>query len=282
MVDSFVEIRILRPGDIAEARLARMPSGDQELVVVKTLRPELCTIDGVRRTFLAGARAAAELEHPNIARIVRVSDEDERRPFYATEWLDGLTLHEVEARLRQQKRRCHPGVACGIVSRLARALGAAHGHRPSPILHGDVRPDNVLLTREGVIKLLDFGVDETSVAVDYRAPEQLADLDVGPRTDLFAIGAVLWELLVGRHPFRAANTTETERAIRETPVRAPSTLARTPPALDPLVLSLLAKFPLGRPESATSVAESLETFMIDLGVRDLEREVRAMIDRSET
>lgn len=291
MSDRFVEVRLLRRGEIADTRLARMPSGDHAFVVVRTLRAELSAIDEVRSAFLRGSELASRLSHPNIVRIVRVGEE-ERRPFYAMEWLDGLTLHDVEARLRKQRRRPHPAVACGIASRVARALAHAHEHAAAaPLVHRSVCPDNVMLTRAGAIKVLEFGGARVTRAaatrsgilrasVEYCAPEELADLDVGPAADLFALGVVLWEMLVGRHPFRAASPAATEQAIREEPARAPSALARVPVALDALVLSLLAKFPLGRPRSAAEVADALDAFMVDLGVRDLDREVRAMLARS--
>jgi eukaryotic-like serine/threonine-protein kinase len=290
----FVEVGVLAQGEIADVLLATLTGRSSELVVVKRLRAALREADEARRLFAREVTIARTLDHPNIVRVVAVGD-DAGLPFLAMERLDGVTLEETEKRLRECGRRLHPGVACGIASLVAAALAYTHGLRtfdghPTPVIHRDISPDNVFLTRAGEVKLLDFGIARVASAlrmtksglvrgkVAYMSPEQLAGLEVDPRTDLFSLGVVLWEMLVGRHPFRARTVAGTMRAVAEQPVAAPSTSARVPPALDAITMGLLAKFPLGRPPGG-QVAELLARLSRELGVQDLAREIGSAVSR---
>jgi serine/threonine-protein kinase len=290
----FVEVGILAHGEITDVLLATMP-GHTSKLVVKRLRPELRAVEDARLLFAREVAIARGLAHPNIVRVLDVGD-DAGLPYLVMERLEGTTLHEIEDRLREQRRRIHPGVACGIAGRIASALAYTHSlqtvdGKASPVIHRDISPDNVFFTREGEVKLLDFGIARVASALRmtktglvrgklaYMSPEQLAGLEVDVRTDLFSLGVVLWEMLVGRHPFRARTAAETMDAIAEQYVEAPSTSARVPPAVDALSMALLTKFPLGRPQHARQVALALAQLSSELGVQDLGSEVSAVVAR---
>jgi serine/threonine protein kinase len=285
MAAPFTEVSRLAQGEIAEVILATLPNAPNATFIVKRLRGDLTGGSELAGIFRREIGIAARLVHPNIVRVVEVG-EHEGAPWFAMEHLDGQTLLDVTTTLVRRRKRMHPGVACGIAARIARALVYAHA---ATIVHRDVSPDNVMLTRDGETKLLDFGIARVLGTlpltrsglvrgkVAYAAPEVLAGLEAGPPSDLFSLGVVLWQLLVGRHPFAERGAVETMRAIREDPASAPSTHAsRVTPRLDALTLAMLAKFPLGRPTAAI-VASELDAASTAFGVRSVEHEVATLV-----
>jgi len=287
MAAPFTEVARLAQGEIADVLLATLPKAPGPTFIVKRLRHDLPSGSDLAGVFRREIAIAARLVHPNIVRVVDVGDDD-GAPWFAMEHLEGKTLLDVMTTLSRQRKRMHPGVACGIAARIASALAYAHAALP-PIVHRDVSPDNVMLTNAGETKLLDFGIARVVGTlpltrsglvrgkVAYAAPEVLAGLEAGPPADLFSLGLVLWQMIVGRHPFGAGSAVETMRAIREDPAQVPSThTSRVTPRLDAITLAMLAKFPLGRPTAAV-VARELDAGSAELGVRSLEREIETLL-----
>lgn len=220
------------------------------------------------RRFEVEARAVAELSHPNILTIHEFG-RDGRLLYAALELVEGATLGErlLEGPLPARK-------AVDIARQIARALAAAHA---AGILHRDIKPGNVMLTADGHVKVLDFGLarriadakdDGTASLVNltedgtvlgtigYMAPEQVRGGAVDERTDIFALGAVLYEMLCGRAPFARGNRAETLAAIlRDDPEPLPPTVA---PALRRIVTRCLEKTPAERYQSANDLALTLE------------------------
>ena len=230
---------------------------------IKVLRAELCEDDQQIERFIDEARAVNKIGHPNIVDIFAFGEMPDGRRYFVMELLVGETL-------RDRLRRGALGVAeAGAVIRpLARALEAAH---EAGIVHRDLKPENVFLVErrdeDPQVKLLDFGVaklghdpnrmyktgaGEIVGTPMYIAPEQARDSNqTDARSDIYALGAIAFELLCGRPPFLAKNVMEVLTAhLTEQPV-APSTLVDVPPEVDATVLAMLAKDPARRPTLAT-------------------------------
>jgi non-specific serine/threonine protein kinase len=225
-------------------------------VAVKVLTATGLGSEG-RARLLHEARAAAQLNHPNIVSVYDVG-EAERVPFIVMEFVEGASLHGR-----------WPAAFDEILSlgqQICAALEHAHAH---DIIHRDLKPENVLLTPDGVAKLMDFGLARLGASrmsadialvgtVFYLAPEQALGRPVDIRTDLYALGVMLYELTTGRLPF----TGDDPLAIIAQHIHAPVVPARThradvPPALEAIILKLLAKAPGDRYASAREVGAAL-------------------------
>jgi serine/threonine protein kinase len=210
-------------------------------VALKRLADNLARDDELHARFLREARLAARVAHPNIVRVYDVGEED-GVPFIAMEYVEGETLAAMLARRGVLLE--HEASALG--TQLFRALAAAHA---AGLVHRDVKPQNLLLRRDGVLKLSDFGVavglggTRLTMAgtvlgtAAYLAPEQARGEDVSPAADVYAGGAVLYELLTGRPPRIASSLAELGRPGPIEP----------PPVLADLVLACLAPDPRARP-----------------------------------
>jgi len=218
--------------------------------------------------FRGEAEALARLEHPNIIRIYEVG-EYEGRPYFALEFVTGGSL---EAKLRGAPQPARQAAA--LVETLARAVQAAHERG---VIHRDLKPANILLAADGTSKIADFGLAkrlDADVAQtrtgdilgtpSYMAPEQARGRNdaVGPSTDVYALGAVLYELLTGRPPFKGETVWDTlEQVVKQEPA-APRQLApRTPHDLETICLKCLSKEPTRRYRSAVALAEDLRRFV---------------------
>jgi tetratricopeptide (TPR) repeat protein len=218
--------------------------------------------------FRREAEAVARLQHPHIVQIYEIG-ECGGLPFFALELLEGGSL---EDRLRGTPLPPRP--AARLVATVARALHAAHGRG---VVHRDLKPANVLMTTEGLPKVADFGLakqldaaaGQTQSGVvmgtpPYMAPEQAAGRPsaITPRTDVYALGALLYELLTGRPPFRAATAVETlQQVLSEDAVPPRRLQPRTPHDLDTICLKCLRKEPSKRYASAEALAEDLERYL---------------------
>jgi eukaryotic-like serine/threonine-protein kinase len=221
-----------------------------------------------RERFQREAVAVAGLRHPNVVQIHDVGD-SAGRPYYTMEFVDGGSLAERLSGTPMPARQ-----AAILVATLASAIQAAH---KGGIIHRDLKPSNVLLTADGTPKVADFGLarrQEGGVALtlsgarmgtpSYMAPEQARGLThaLGPGLDIYALGAILYELLTGRPPFRAETAAETERqAIEQEPVSPSRLNARVPRDLETVCLKCLEKEPGGRYSTAGALAEDLSRFL---------------------
>lgn len=190
------------------------------LVAVKTLHAEGANDPALRSMFLDEARVATAVRHPNVCHVVEAG-EDRGTLYLAMEWIEGDALHTIVAKgLEQPGGGAFPEeVALRVVRHLARALAAAHAlsdtkGQPLGLVHRDVSPHNVLLSVDGQVKLIDFGIAKTRQRLSqttrsgvikgklkYMAPEQVDGGDVDLRADVWALGAVLYECLAGQRPF---------------------------------------------------------------------------------
>jgi tRNA A-37 threonylcarbamoyl transferase component Bud32 len=228
------------------------------VVALKRLPENLKEHPTAVRLFLREARAVAALNHPNIVTLYDAGQED--GAYYLTmEYLEGHPLHVPIAK----HGRFSPGDATRLGVQVMDGLGFAH---EAGIVHRDIKPGNLFLTRKGRIKIMDFGLakileevrKQASIIAGtpyYMAPEQALGRAVDPRADLYAFGVTLYELLVGEVPFKDGDVTYHHR---HTPAPDPrARRAELPAALAELVLELMAKKPDDRPPSAAAVRERL-------------------------
>ncbi len=241
-------------------------------VAVKVLPPSAAGEPDRLRRFELEARAAGALNHPNVLAVYDVGAH-ESSPYIVSELLDGDTL-----RGRIRAGGLTPRKAVELAVQVARGLSAAHQRG---IVHRDLKPENVFVTRDGHVKILDFGLaklsdearsdpeGETAThetrpgvvlgTVPYLSPEQVRGLPADARSDIFALGAVLYEMLARRRAFVGETTSEIQTAIlREEPPELATIDSRIPPALDRIARRCLEKRPEDRFESARDVAFALE------------------------
>jgi WD40 repeat protein/predicted Ser/Thr protein kinase len=240
----------------------------KRLVALKMILAGAHAADQERTRFRTEAEAVARLQHSNVVQIYEVGEHD-GRPYIALEFLDGGTLAE---RIRRAPVR--PPEAAALVETLARAVHAAH---QQGVIHRDLKPTNVLLTRAGVPKVTDFGLAKQldseagltqSGAIlgtpSYMAPEQAGGKGrrVGAPADVYALGAILYELLTGRPPFQAESPFDTVvQVVSREPVPPRQLQRRCPRDLETICLKCLQKEPARRYASALALAEDLRRFL---------------------
>jgi serine/threonine-protein kinase len=230
-------------------------------VALKRLAENLARDEDLRRRFLREARLAARIGHPNVVRVFDVGEEHDR-PFIAMEYVEGETLAELVAR----RGPLPPAEVAALGMQMCAGLAASHA---AGLVHRDVKPQNLLLGTDGVLKLGDFGIaaghDGTRLTlagtvlgtVGYLAPEQARGEQVTAAADIYALGAVLYELLTGE-PVRTAGPQAELGA--EGPLYAPDLAARAPDAPPELVGAVTASLsvrPEDRPPSAAALARLL-------------------------
>jgi serine/threonine-protein kinase len=255
-------------------------TGFRTLVVVKRILPHLASNSQFIRMFLDESRLAALLDHPNIIRIIEVGHDGEDY-FLAMELVQGKPLSAVLRKAQRERRAPTPALAAFVLAQAAHGLAYAHSltdgdGRPLGVVHRDVSPQNVLISFEGGIKLIDFGVARafgrvahTSPGglkgkIDYMSPEQASAEDVDHRADVFALGVVLWEALTGKRLFRRETELATMRAIVDDPIPRPSEVAPVPEELEAIVMRALRKRRDARFPSAHEMAVALERYAFSI------------------
>jgi serine/threonine-protein kinase len=279
---------------MAEIWLGRLegPGSFQKRVVVKRIRPSLIrqVQSGGRQVemFVREAELLARLEHAHIVRVLEFGVEPARRPgepdeyFIVMEHLEGLALRDLALRSWQAGRPLPVELVVRFVADACLGLAHAHGLRdaqgkPTNLVHRDVSPDNIFVTRPGVTKLLDFGIakrddsgtltttGELKGKVPYMAPEQLRAERLDARTDVWAVGVVLYWLLTGRRPFDGPNDVFTMKAILDDAPRPVRDLnPEVPPLLADAVLACLDKDPARRFGSAAALHDTLSLLLLGL------------------
>ena len=273
--------KILGPlgsGGMGEVYRARDEKLGRE-VAVKVLPEELSEVPEALARFQREARAVASLSHPNILAIHDFGSHD-GRAYAVTELLEGETLRD---RLLEEAMSVRKVVDYG--AQIARGLAAAHA---KGIIHRDLKPENIFLTRDGQVKILDFGLARSTDpwqeseavslsptvghrtaagtvlgTVGYMSPEQVRGEPADERSDIFSLGAVLYEMLTGRRAFSRDTGAETMTAIlREDPPEIEETGRQIPPAGDRIVRRCLEKRPAERFQSARDLAFALEAVSV--------------------
>jgi eukaryotic-like serine/threonine-protein kinase len=222
---------------------------------VKVLRRELASSPQMVARFLREALAVNLIKHPNIVDIYEFGELPDGRPFYVMELLNGTDLRSMLT----TRGRFHPSEVLEILAPVCSALEAAHAQG---IVHRDLKASNIHVEQRGnerIVKLLDFGIAKlihpdsgdvgltvagSRLGTSYTmAPEQIRGGTIDPRTDVYALGVVLYHLLTGQYPFRGEHMTDIERLHLESPAPRPSQSAPVSPGVDAVVLRAMEKQP---------------------------------------
>src|SRR5882672_2726234 len=262
---------------MAEIFLARGESGagvERYCVLKRILRDRASDVQFVQM-FLDEARLAAQLQHPNIAQVYDIGKLGDSY-FFTMEYVHGDTVRALLHRAVDLGRKLP--ISCVLTMMAGAAAGLHHAHvrvgvdgRALGIVHRDVSPSNLMVSYEGSVKLVDFGVAKASDRahetksgtvkgkISYLSPEQCRGKRVDRRSDLFSLGICLWEMLTAERLYRRASDFENMNAIvGEPPSRPSARRADVPPEIDELVLRLLAKSPDDRFQTADELIEALE------------------------
>jgi hypothetical protein len=267
VIPDYQILGVLGQGGMGVVHKARQVSLNR-LVALKMLWPNPSAGPEELRRFLGEAEVAAALQHPNIVAVHAV-DRDPARPFFTCELVEGGTLAQRIAGKPQPPRQ-----AAQVVRALALALHFAH---EKGIVHRDLKPANVLLTADGTPKIGDFGLARRLESPNgltrtgaimgtpsYMAPEQASGVcrQVSPAIDVYALGAVLYEMLTGRPPFQGETATDTVMQVLTSEPVPPSRLcSRVPRDLETICLKCLEKEPARRYASARALAEDCASFL---------------------
>jgi serine/threonine-protein kinase len=269
----------LATGGMAEVFLAIMPSdlGPAKPVVIKRLWPELARDPECIEMFLGEVRLSLRLHHPNVIHAYE-SGHDGDRHFLVMEYLDGQSLKHILDRFsgRPNQTAISLPLALKIVSDVLMALDHVHNltdleGRPLQIVHRDVSPQNVFVTCDGTVKLIDFGIAQSTQAanakppreakgrVAYMAPEQAAGAIVDHRADLFSVGVMLWEMAVGRRLWQGQTDAQIrERLLAGQPIPYLPKSHGFPPGLAAICSRALAVDPRERYQSAPEFQSELD------------------------
>jgi serine/threonine protein kinase len=273
-------IRKLAVGGMAELYLARQPGpeGFSKRVVIKRLLPGLTDDQTLITMFLDEARLAARLSHANIVQIYDLGSESGSY-FIAMEYVRGRNLAELQNAEAERGEATPHGIVAYIISRICRGLHYAHtltdqARRPLRVVHRDVSPNNVIVSFQGEVKLLDFGIAKAASHAAktqagllkgkyaYMAPEQCKGELVDHRSDIFAAGIVLYELVCRRRLFRRTSDFATMRAVIEDPIPPPSAVYdEVPDELETVIMRALNRRPEERYQSAQEMQIELEQAM---------------------
>jgi serine/threonine-protein kinase len=267
----------LARGGMAEVYLARQADEDGSVrhVVLKRVLMEMQHDPQMLQMFLDEGRVALRLFHPNVCHVYEVGESD-GLTYMVLEWVHGTSLRELVRRAKAQSTTLPIPLAVHIIAKIASALDYVHGARgldgrPLSIIHQDVTPHNVMLSWKGQVKLLDFGIAKTSVGegrgapqgkYEYMSPEQVRSEAIDPRSDVFALGVCLYEVLTGTSPYQRAGIPQTMTAIVEEPVPSVRAVRKDlADSLDRIVMRALAKKPTDRFSTAGEMQRALEDWL---------------------
>ncbi len=270
-------------GGMAEVYLARQGelSGFKTLVVVKKVLPHLAMKPDFIAMFLDEARIASMLDHPNVVRITEVG-RTETEYFLAMELVQGKPLAAILQQSEKARTPLPHNLAALIVANAAAGLHHAHQLTDASgallgLVHRDVSPQNIMVSFEGSVKVIDFGIaralgrlgDTNSGSLKgklgYMAPEQGRGEPVDARADIFSLGVVLWECVAGRRLFLRENDLATLRAVITEPIPSASRFAEVDPALDAIVRRSVARNVKERFQTAEEMRVALERWVFSSG-----------------
>lgn len=276
-------INKIASGGMAEVFLARATGamGFQRLVAVKLIHANFTRDQEFVKMFIDEARISMHLHHRNIVQVFDL-DKVGDTYFIAMEFVHGVNLYDVYERIASKNRWIEPPMALYLVAEISKGLHFAHTRpgadgRPLGIVHRDISPQNVLLSFEGEVKIMDFGIataaerlHQTAAGIvkgkyAYMAPERLQEQPTDARVDVFSVGVLLYELLCGENPFAGPSAVETIENVLEKEIPPPSERgARVGRGLDEICLKALARDPNQRYRSAQALADAVTEYAMEL------------------
>lgn len=302
----FGKYRILQQlasGGMAHLLLASIdgPDGFSKPCVIKRILPEYANLDAFSRMFADEAKVAALLTHPNIVQVFDFGKIDGQY-YLAMEWIQGQSLDRVLRHAWKGAFPLGPRVAVDVGLAISEALAYAHAKTlpdgtPLNLVHRDVTPGNVLVSRDGIVKLADFGIVKSSVNLErtvtgvvkgkypYMSPEQITGRELDHRSDLYSLGIVLYEASTGKRLFKRDTVEATIMAASQAHVPPPSEHNPDfPPGLERILLKLLQREPGARYQTARELHVDLEKFRASQhwtsGGRELAMLVQKLVDAS--
>jgi serine/threonine protein kinase len=291
-------------GGMAEVFKAKRTGaeGFEKVVALKRILPHLSDNKEFLDMFVDEAKMVAGLTHPNIVQIYEL-DRIEKSYYIAMEYVHGRDLRTIMKRAREKGLRMPLDLSLRVVSQVCAALEYAHRKkdekgRPMQIVHRDVSPQNILISFEGEVKLVDFGIAKAATKASntdrgalrgkllYMSPEQAWGRTIDRRSDVFSLGIVLYEMVTETKPFIGAGTEltilELVRQCVITPAREVN--PRVPAALDRVIMKALTRDPAERYQDAGQMQRGLERFLRErppVTARDLARFLELLFDRAE-
>ncbi|MFN0247480.1 MAG: protein kinase domain-containing protein [Kofleriaceae bacterium] len=273
--------------------------GFEKPVAIKRILPHLSQDKRFVELLIAEAKVLSLLKHRNIVQIFDVGLGDDGQYFLVMEFVDGVDMGAVQRGNDAKRKRLPFHLALHIGAEVCEALEHAHmaktpDGRPMSLVHRDVSPSNVLLSRSGEVKLTDFGIAKRAESEQtghgavrgkfaYISPEQARNEHIEPRSDVFSVGVLMWEMVTGRRLFSAMDDLAALRAVREAQVQPPTTVDRSLSAdIDHVIMSALSK-DLRRRPTAGQFGEKLRTIRYQLSATggDPATELAHIIDFAE-
>ncbi|HEY6478245.1 MAG TPA: serine/threonine-protein kinase, partial [Polyangia bacterium] len=284
----------LAVGGMAEVFRAKISSshGFEKILVIKRILPHLAADPGFVTMFIDEAKLTAQLTHPKIVQILDFGEVNGQY-FTALEFIDGFDALGLLRIAAQKKMRVPPALAVFIIDEMLEALDYAHNARdmegkPMQIVHRDISPSNIFISRRGDVKLGDFGIahaqrreSKTQAGTlkgkyGYMSPEQVVGRPVDARSDLFAVGILLAELLTGRRLFSAPADLDVLLKVRDVHLdRLDKYGTDIPRALDRILRRALKKDPAERPQTAAELHDDLADYLFSAGKRVGPTDLRA-------
>jgi predicted ATPase len=278
-------IRRLGAGGMAEVFLAREPlaGGVSKLLVVKQIHPSLAEAPEFRRMFEDEAKIAVALNHPNIVQTFGYGQIGATY-YLAMEYVEGRDLLRLLNLAVDARRRVPFGLCAYLGQQIAKGLDYAHRKKdehgePLGIVHRDISPQNVLVSVDGAVKIVDFGIARARHVRDdaglikgkfaYMSPEQASGAPVDPRADIFATGIVLWELACGRSLFGGLEGRQAIEAVKNAQAPRPRAVdPQIPVELDEIIMKALARRPEDRFQTARDLHRALGKFFFELSASE--------------
>jgi serine/threonine-protein kinase len=278
-------IYVLGRGGMATVYMGQVRglAGFEKLVTIKVIHQHLAQEQSFVDMFLDEARISALIQHPNVAAVQEVGRE-EGLLYMVGEFVEGQSLRDLMAKARHRSTRLSHPMAAFVASCVCDGLHAAHElideeGRPLNLVHRDVSPPNVMISYQGFIKLIDFGVAQArgrlahteagtiKGKMGYLAPEQLRGKLLDRRCDIFALGVMLYEMAIGLHPFPGETELERLNCIASGKYRAPRTVEPTiDPKLERIIVKALAHRREDRFETAAEMSASLRQYIASTGL----------------
>jgi serine/threonine protein kinase len=297
MGDRYTITERVDAGGMAEVfrGVAESLQGFKKSVAIKRILPNLAKNKKFVAMFLDEAKLSLFLQHANIVQVFDIG-QTQNSYFLVMEYVDGCNLKALLDRLKQRGRRMEIGHAIYLMVEACKALSYAHhvenpdDGKPLRIVHRDISPPNILLSKNGEVKLVDFGLAKANSQIEstdpgvvkgkfsYLSPEAASGLEVDHRADVFAIGILLWEMFTGRRLFYGDTDYQTVELVRQ--ARIPSIAALNPdvePELEQVVRKSLARDPKDRYDEAADLGDALAQYLFSRRMKVTSRDIGGLV-----
>jgi serine/threonine protein kinase len=298
MRDRYTITERLDHGGMAEVfrGVAESMEGFKKNVAIKRILPNLTKNQKFVSMFLDEARLSLFLQHANIVQVFDISKTPDNAYFLVMEYVDGCNLKSLIERQKQKGKKIEIAHSIYIMMECCKALNYAHflehpeTNEPLGIVHRDISPPNILLSKNGEIKLVDFGLAKANSQIEstdpgvvkgkfsYLSPEAASGLDVDHRADVFAVGIILWEMFTSRRLFYGDTDYQTVELVRQ--ARVPSIAALNPeiePELEAIVRKSLAKDPNDRYQNAADLGDALAQYLFSRRMKVTSRDISGLV-----